>query len=173
MKYDTLKEQLETRAKTCIDNVFKTLGKPVDVNKIQFLPQKEGHKSPVFRDGCMYVYSFWIEGEDQPLKIGKAGPRSKARYTSHHYNRNSSESCLAKRIADDADFVQKYAIASVESRDLNEWIRNNCYRINIEMPFGKDGFDLYTLELVEAIMHNLYPPRFEGTSSQQERIDNQ
>ena len=176
MELKEFKKELETcidNAKTCIDNVFKALGKPVDVDKIHFLLQEKEHKNPDFQDGCMYVYSFWLEGEDQPLKIGKAGPRSKARYTSHHYNKNSSKSCLAKRIADDADFVQKYAIGSVESKYLNKWIHDNCYRIDIEMPFGKDGFDLYTLELVEAIMHNLYPPKFEGTSAQQERIDNQ
>ena len=55
------------------------------------------HKAPtVLPAGRMAVYAFFLNG--QALKVGKAGPKSSARYTSQHYNPASAMSTLARSI---------------------------------------------------------------------------
>lgn len=171
MNYYHSRDLFEQEIKKYILEVFKALSKAINIDDIVVSFQDKNQHPPKFNKGKMYIYSFWLETETAPLKIGKAGPNSIARYTSHHYNMNSSNSCLAKRIAEDNAFKDKYGInKNIGSEQLNRWIRENCYRINIEMPYDiENGFDLYTLELVEAILHNLFPPIYEGTTNQQAR----
>lgn len=146
-----------------ISSVFDVLSKDINTDEINIEIQNKSHKNPKFCDGKMYVYSFWYNKIDVPLKIGKAGPKSKARYTSHHYNVNSSNSCLAKQILSDKEFVEKYNVDISSGQSLSNWIHRNCQRINIEMPYDTStGYDLFTLELIEAILHNLYMPKYEG-----------
>ncbi len=64
---------------------------PVDAIDVEFLSKP--HLPPsIFPQEKMAVYVFlW---GDLCLKVGKIGPRSKARYTSQHYNPKSSNSNL-------------------------------------------------------------------------------
>ena len=142
--------------------VFIAIGKTIDLDKMKFEYQKMGHATPKFNNGKMYIYSFWFNGEDVPLKIGKAGPKSRARYTSQHYNKNSAKSCLAGKIAADTAFCNKHGI-DTDTEPLKKWIHANCHRLNIEMPYDpQNGYDMFTLELIEAILHNIYKPKCEG-----------
>lgn len=170
--------KIESNIKPKILEVFSVLGKKIDINQINIIPLHKGHSTPKFNKGKMYVYSFWFENNEKeiiPLKIGKAGPKSAARYTSHHYNMNSSQSCLAKRISKDDNFITENNLMEIskDSKELNKWIKENCHRIDIEMPFDENNnFDLYTLELVEAIFHNLYKPKYEGITEQEKNNSN-
>ena len=148
--------------KNCICKVFSDIGKTIDLDKMIFEYQPMGHNTPKFNNGNMYIYSFWFDGENVPLKIGKAGSKSKARYTSQHYNKNSTKSCLAKSIAADTAFCNKHNI-NANTDALKKWIHANCHRLNIIMPYDpSSGYDMFTLELIEAILHNMYPPKYEG-----------
>jgi hypothetical protein len=51
------------------------------------------HRPTSLPSGLTGVYAFSYNG--QTLKVGKAGPKSKARFSSHHYSPQSSRSNLA------------------------------------------------------------------------------
>ena len=51
------------------------------------------HRPTSLPSGLTGVYTFSYNG--QTLKVGKAGPKSKARFSSHHYSPQSSRSNLA------------------------------------------------------------------------------
>lgn len=147
-----------------ISNVSKCLDKEIDTDRLAFIFNGKGHENPKFRKGYMYIYSFWHDDFQEPLKIGKAGPKTKRRYVRSHYDPHSSKSCLAGSIIQDDSFCTKYG---VNENTVSEWMHSNLQRINIEIPFDVEGgFDYFTLELIEAILHYKYNPYFEGVKSQ-------
>ena len=161
-------EKIKKEILQTLSSVFNAIGKNIDLSNINITFQDSGHDNPIFCEGKMYIYSFWFDKIENPLKIGKAGPKSKARYTHHHYNCNSSRSCLAKQILSDTNFIKNYNVDVSSGKKLNEWIHKNCKRINIEMPYDIDNeYDLFTLELIEAILHNMYAPLYEGNTQTQ------
>ena len=109
-------------------------------------------------DGKMAVYVFARSGEC--LKVGKVGPESQPRYTSHHYNPKSSSSNLARSILKDKE--------GIGSPDLNEdnigdWIKGHTDRVNFLIS-RKHGLPVLTL--LEAFLQCRLRPRFEGFESQ-------
>ncbi|MDQ6577004.1 MAG: hypothetical protein Q5546_08645, partial [Haemophilus parahaemolyticus] len=96
--------------------------------------------------------------KDTYLKIGKVGAKSKARYTSQHYLPNSSISNLAKSILKDESFSNVHAITE---KNVGEWIKDNCQRINILIDKELGHF---ALSLIEAMLHYKYQPKYEGLS---------
>lgn len=105
----------------------------------------------------MGVYCFRYNGTF--LKIGKAGLKSSPRFLSQHYNPNSAKSTLARSILDDQEMVN----IGVTSENIKDWIKQNCQRIDILID-GKTG--IFTLELIEAILHYRYRPKYEGFKTQ-------
>ncbi|WP_372011385.1 hypothetical protein NBRC13296_12550 [Paenibacillus chitinolyticus] len=128
---------------------------PTD-EQIAIVNRGRPHKC-TFKQGKMYVYTFSFN-EDY-LKIGKAGSNSKARFYSQHYNPESSQSNLAKSIILDPA-MEFY---SLSSSTVGDWIKNNVDRIDIEID-AKLG--VFTLNLIESILHCLYLPRYEGFKTQ-------
>ena len=63
-----------------ISQISKILGREIDTNRLKFIFSTKGHENPKFEKGYMYIYSFWHDDFKQPLKIGKAGPKTKRRY---------------------------------------------------------------------------------------------
>lgn len=108
--------------------------------------------------GKMAVYVFTYNNEC--LKVGKVGPRSKARYTSQHYNPKSSQSNLAKSI-----LKSKKDFGSVELTEITvgDWIKKNTDRLNflINLTLG-----VPVLTLLESFLQCRLRPRFEGFASQ-------
>jgi hypothetical protein len=51
----------------------------------------------------------------------------------------------------------------ITEENVGEWIKSNCRRIDIEIDADLGAF---TLELVEAILHYKYTPKYEGFDSQ-------
>ena len=105
----------------------------------------------------MAVYTFNYKGNF--LKIGKAGPKSKARFVSQHYNSKSAASTLAASILSDIDM--KYQ--GITAENVGDWIKCNCRRIDILIPAD---MGIFTLELIEAALHYKYEPKYEGFDSQ-------
>lgn len=147
-----------------ISQISKILGREIDTDRLKFIFSTKGHENPKFEKGYMYIYSFWHDDFYEPLKIGKAGPKSKRRYERSHYDPESSKSCLAGSLVNDEYFSTKY---NLNKDNVSSWMHENLQRINIQVPFDVDsGFDYFTLELIEVILHYKYKPYFEGCKSQ-------
>lgn len=142
-----------------IVDVTRSLGEEIDTSKIQIIDRGFPHLPKSLMPGKMGVYVF-IYG-DQFLKIGKAGPMSKARFLSHHYNPHSSLSNLAASILMDMEM----ALLGITGNTVGSWIKTNCRRIDIFLDISLGYF---TLELVEAILHYKYKPKYEGFVSQRD-----
>lgn len=107
--------------------------------------------------GKVAVYGFW--GNGTWLKIGKAGPKSNARYTSQHYNVGSAMSTLAQSLA---DCPTMKAVPGFDSQRPGDWIKGSTHRVNILLPERHNGS---VLALLEAYLHVRLRPRYEGRAN--------
>ena len=117
------------------------------------------HQPPkTIPEGKMAVYSFFYNGK--ALKVGKAGPKSKARYTSQHYSSGSAPSTLAASLEDKPEDI---GLTKSDVADSKEWLKQNTQRINfiISSSLGVD-----VLNLVEAFLIAKLSPVYEGFDSQ-------
>lgn len=118
------------------------------------------HQNPThLPDGKMAVYIF-AHGNNV-LKVGIAGSNSEARYTSQHYNPASANSNLAKSLLSDEEFPER-DICSEEN--IGNWIKTNLDRVNILLD---DQYGISFLKLIEAYLHCLLKPKYEGNNRQQ------
>ena len=101
---------------------------------------------------AVYVFS----DKERVLKVGRAGPRSQARYTSQHYNAGSAPSTLAASILKDEDAVQRY---SLNKRNVSGWIKKNTDRVNFILDADHYG---PMLNLLEAFVQCRLQPVYEG-----------
>lgn len=107
---------------------------------------------------AVYVFSY----RDWVLKVGKAGPKSQARYTSQHYNLGSARSTLAASLIEDADLLLPKEETNFR---IDEWIKKNVDRVNILMP---SVYGIPVLTLLESFLQCRLRPRYEGFRSQRE-----
>lgn len=126
-------------------------GKPISDTQISIVYQQLNHDPIVLPEGKMAVYTFVYKG-NQFLKIGKAGPNSKARYQSHHYYIKSGKSTLANSLVNDSTM-------SVNANNITGWIKNNCerYDVILDASLGK-----MLLDYIEGMLHYKYLPKYEG-----------
>ena len=103
---------------------------------------------------AVYIFAYRLETKYEYLKIGKANANSNARFTSQHYG-FSAQSTLAKSICNDDEFFQM----GITQDNVKGWMLNNLYRVNIFIS-AKQG--KAATELVEAILHYKFRPRYEG-----------
>ncbi len=140
-----------------IADISGRLGKEIDLREVKIIDRGVPHVPGTLPKDHMAVYTFIYQG--QFLKIGKVGHKSGARFTSQHYSPNSSISNLASSILKDPDMYH----LGLNENTVGDWIKNNCRRVDILMP---NEMGIFTLELVEAILHYKYEPKYEGFSSQ-------
>lgn len=140
-----------------ISNVLKAIGKEIDMTKVKIVDCGIPHLPTCLKSGTMAVYVFIYS--DKVLKIGKAGPKSNARFVSQHYNPHSARSNLAASILQDPDMVA----LGIDEYTVGSWIKGNCRRIDILID---SGLSCFVLELVEAVLHYKYEPKYEGFVSQ-------
>lgn len=111
------------------------------------------HKPPSsLPKGKMAIYGFWHEGVW--LKIGMAGAKSQARYTSQHYGQNAP-STLAKSLLADSTMA---SVAGFDVAAPGLWIKRECCRVNVLVD-AEMGREL--LALLEAFLHVRLKPRYE------------
>ena len=147
---------VEEFSKIIIDVSF-ILNKPISKNDFEIIDRGIPHKPPTdLPEGKTAVYTFFCPKENRFLKIGKAGDRSKARFTSHHYNPGSANSNLAKSLLKDNELKNKY---NYNEQNIKQWIKENCQRIDILFDVSLGQF---ANELFESIFHYKYEPRYEG-----------
>jgi len=140
-----------------ISSISRDLGRPIDMSKIHIMDRGVPHQAPKWEEGYMAVYTFNYKGNF--LKIGKAGPKSKARFISQHYNPKSAMSTLAASIINDIDM----RCQGISESNVGDWIKCNCRRIDILIP---TDMGIFTLELIESALHYKYEPKYEGFDSQ-------
>ena len=150
-------DKFEKETREIISEISEVLGKEILSTSYRFEFLGVPHSAPKsLDDGKMAIYIF--KYKDTYLKIGKVGAKSKARYTSQHYLPNSSISNLAKSILKDESFLNVHAITE---KNVGEWIKDNCQRINILIDKELGHF---ALSLIEAMLHYKYQPKYEGLS---------
>lgn len=103
---------------------------------------------------AVYIFAYETDKGCEYLKIGKANANSGPRFSSQHYG-FSAQSTLAKSICNDKEFL----LMGINRNNVKEWMLNNLHRINI---FIKADQGKSITELVEAILHYKYHPRYEG-----------
>lgn len=134
-----------------IEEITYKLGEKLDVENYYIEDMGCPHKQPTkLPKGWSAIYIF-VYG-DEFLKIGKANSNSGPRFISHHYN-FSAPSTLAKSICSDEQFIQM----GINKDNIKSWMLGNLHRINIYVKSSKA-----TTELIEAVFHYAYRPRFEG-----------
>ena len=140
-----------------LEDLASLVGESFTKNKYDVTEPEIGYTDPPqLPSGKMGIYMFLYEGKF--LKIGKAGKNSKSRYTSQHYNPNRANSTLAKSLLNDPDMPTH----NLSEKELEKWIKNECYRINILIDADLGPL---ALGLVEAILHYKYKPKYEGRTS--------
>lgn len=140
-----------------IRDISEVLGKPIEAKDYEILDRGIPHIPKSMKKGTMGIYTFWYK--DKPLKIGKAGPKSNARFSSQHYNPKSARSTLAASILRDENMQQ----INVNENDIGYWIKENCRRVDI---LFNENLGIFTLELIEAALHYRYEPVYEGYAGQ-------
>ena len=135
--------------------VAQLAGDPISINDFQVQYLIAPHKPPSsIPAGKLAIYAFWWNGVW--LKVGKAGPNSKARYTSQHYNPRSAGSNLARSLIKDS---QMGTVAGFSSQNPGTWIKTSTSRVNILLPSDRNK---ELLSLLEAFLHVRLAPRYEG-----------
>ncbi len=130
-----------------------------------FLPKGALHQPSSLPTGMQGVYVFFTDANC--FKVGKAGPKSKARWNSHHYNLDeTTPSAFTKSIVKNRRKFKSYfsdsqhsEIDQLEKSNIGDWIRNNISRIEFLLP-EKEG--RYALSLLEALVQFRLKPEYEG-----------
>ena len=113
--------------------------------------------------GLVAVYMFKY-GNDF-LKIGKAGPKSAARYCSQHYG-TKAPSTLAKSLI---KHQARFNLSLLDESNIAKWIDENTTRINV---LFSATYDPALLSLLESFLHCRLKPVFEGFDSQKTSVRN-
>jgi len=122
------------------------------------------HRRPTsLPPGLQAVYAFLL-GE-RCLKVGKAGPKTQARFTSQHYGFNAP-STLAKSILANAQPLaallppeRRSEVATLNDAKVGAWIEHNTARLHIFLPTPAGTL---ALGLLEAFVQCRLNPVFEG-----------
>lgn len=133
-----------------------------------FMPNGSSHNPTSLRTGMCGVYAFMTA--DWCFKVGKAGPKSKARWNSHHYNLDeTTPSTMPKSIIKNRDRFKECfpeakhsEIDQIKKENIQQWIKDNMSRIEFLMMDQGDGL---ALNLLEALVQFHLKPIFEGRSA--------
>ncbi|WP_242359874.1 hypothetical protein [Anaeromyxobacter sp. SG17] len=100
---------------------------------------------------AVYVFSY----RSRALKVGKAGPKTAARYTTQHYTGSAPSTLAGSLLAHGSDIgIQLTTLAEADA-----WLRKNSDRVNLLLPVERGGF---VLTLLEAFVSCCVRPVFEG-----------
>lgn len=144
-------------------------GIAVSHDSISFQFHAAPHKQPArLPSGMVAIY--WFSFDETCLKVGQAGPKSNARYTSQHYNPGSSKSNLAKSILKYPNMIaslvpdsQRSTVLNLNESSVGAWMKANLARCNIlvDKSFGK-----IVISFLETFMQARLHPLFEGRVNQ-------
>jgi hypothetical protein len=132
-------------------------GVHVNISDIHITEQSAPHQRPPLGRGMFAVYVFVYR--EWCLKVGKAGPKSAARFTSQHYGM-AAPSTLAKSLLKKQ---AKIGLEHLDETNVADWILSNTSRINFLLPAT---YPVAVLSLFEAFVQCRLDPIFEGFDSQ-------
>jgi len=150
MDQQTLEETVR-RLPSALEAVGESLAAQTILAKCSGPPHRQPSSQP---GGMPAVYAFFYEG--RCLKCGQVGPNSTARFTSQHYNPNSSNSNLAATLLERG---REIGLPEIPRANIGEWIKSNTARANVLLP---TTISKRTLNFAEAFFHILWKPVFEG-----------
>jgi hypothetical protein len=124
------------------------------------------HAPVALPEGWQGVYCF--KYQEAWLKVGKAGPKSGARWTSHHYHPGRAPSTLAFSLLRFGHFSKldfpgipdlNNQLQGIDADHLGDWIKQHTERVNflIRSELGPSDLDR-----LERIAHGILKPIFEG-----------
>lgn len=133
-------------------------GISIPASDIEFVELPAPHRPPSsLPAGKLAVYVF-MHGA-RCLKVGKAGPKSAARYCSQHYGAMRAPSTLARSLVQ----AQFGGSTPLDEANIAAWIRANTDRVNFLIP---SSYGVAVLSLLEAFIQCRLKPEFEGFASQ-------
>jgi len=98
------------------------------------------------------------DGPHRVLKVGKAGPRSNARFQSQHYGSRRAPSTLAGRLATTPEAWAFLGVGVQDLGDLGRWIREHTDRDNFYLNAAAEHLVDRLEQFLQARLH----PLFEG-----------
>lgn len=146
-------------------NAVKHMG--LTCGDIQHEAQIAPHRPQKLPEGKCAVYVFSLSrayrkrcpaGAGRVLKVGKAGPKSNARFQFQHYNPRSAPSTLAAMLINSKILWPYLGITEITSSQVQDWIRDNTDRDN----FYLDSKDNGVLRELERYIKGRLGPVFEG-----------
>jgi hypothetical protein len=130
---------------------------PTSDIEIQSLPAPHTPPASLPRGkSAVYVFMFG----DRCLKVGKAGPKSAARFCSQHYGAGRAPSTLAKSVI---KAQLGGGALTLNAENVSAWLCSNTNRINFLLP---SSYGPGVLSLLEAFVQCCLHPEFEGFASQ-------
>lgn len=139
-------------------SVAELAGVSIPLGDIEVVELPEPHRRPSsLPKGKSAVYVFMFG--NSCLKVGKAGPRSSARFCSQHYGLNAP-STLAKSLI---THQGRLGLTDLHASNVGDWICTNTRRVNFLIP---SSYGAAILSLLEAFVQCRLNPEFEGFESQ-------
>ena len=156
---------MDCKPKQLLDDFLAAVkrgGIEISQNAIDFeilpMPHSPPSRLPK-RKVAVYIFS----DKERVLKVGRVGPNSQARYTSHHYDPESSDSNLSKSLLADEHAKGKYGLSQ---GTVGEWIKKNTDRVNFIIDANYYG---PVLNLFEAFVQGRLNPVYEGHVSRRRK----
>ena len=156
---------MDCKPKQLLDDFLAAVkrgGIEISQNAIDFeilpMPHSPPSRLPK-RKVAVYIFS----DKERVLKVGRVGPNSQARYTSHHYDPESSDSNLSKSLLADEHAKGKYGLSQ---GTVGEWIKKNTDRVNFIIDADYYG---PVLNLFEAFVQCRLNPVYEGHVSRRRK----
>lgn len=136
------------------------IGVNIREDQIEILDHGVPHVKPsaTLQKDNYAIYLFFHE--EKSLKIGKCGPKSKARFVYQHYGKSARSTLFRSLEAD------HYYSNLIGEDNIELWMLNNLRRISIIID---QKLGIYFVNYVEALLHLKYQPLFEGYKSQRVR----
>jgi hypothetical protein len=144
--------------------VARLAGVAIERSQVSIEVRPAPHQSPTqLRPGSQAVYVFTVG--DRCLKVGKAGPKTQARFTTQHYGLHAKSTLARSLLAHRPRLSEMLApdtvngIADLSEATVGSWIRQNTRRIHFFLPASLGAAPLL---LLEAFLHCRLKPCFEG-----------
>ena len=106
------------------------------------------HRPPALPKGKQAVYVFSLAAcGGIVLKVGKAGPKSNARFQSQHYKPNRGRSTLARSLLSSKENWTRLGTESMDEETVGSWMKKNLDRDHFYLAANKGDLLLSLLEI--------------------------
>lgn len=136
----------------------------VEPDEVQIEIVRAPHRRPASLPHASQVVYCFLLGEGC-LKVGKAGPKTQARFTSQHYG-DYAPSTLAKSILKDRSRMMhlvpegvKTEIEALHLGSVGAWLEKNTERLHVFLPISAPPC---VLDFAEAFLQCWLRPIYEG-----------